>query len=159
MMGVSAQNLMREHSELVSMRDLLLVPHFQAAFPSQEAGDACLMEGGIVHRGPATQGARTSSGRLQLFWVVTPTLQTDTPCNMRVNTTSCVSRVCSGKWCVTTRYNVCYGCAMLTEGLWCVTHCDVVTHWCGVGGGGTGRRWGVGGVTTRVPTCVMDRVK
>ena len=64
---------MRDHSVLFSMRDLLLVPHFQDAFPSQEVGDACLMEGGIVHRGPATQGARTSSGRLQLFWVVTPT--------------------------------------------------------------------------------------
>jgi hypothetical protein len=72
-MGVSVQNLMRDHSVLFSMRDLLLVPHFQDAFPSQEVGDACLMEGGIVHRGPATQGARTSSGRLQLFWVVTPT--------------------------------------------------------------------------------------
>ena len=46
---------------------------FKDAFPSQAAGDACLMEGGIVHRGPSTKGERTSPGRLQLFWVVTPT--------------------------------------------------------------------------------------
>ena len=59
-MGVSVQHLMRSLPELLSMRDLLLKPQFKDAFPSQATGDACLMEGGIVHRGPATKGERTS---------------------------------------------------------------------------------------------------
>ena len=79
MMGVSVQDLMRANPEILALRDLLLEPCFESAFSSsgfssQRAGDACLMEGGIVHRGPGIQGgSRTSAGRLQLFWVVTPT--------------------------------------------------------------------------------------
>jgi len=75
MMDTTVQQLMRDHSEILGMRDLLLEPSFQPMFEQQQPGDACLMEGGIVHRGPALPDVvpRTGPGRLQLFWVVTPT--------------------------------------------------------------------------------------
>ena len=72
-MGITEEQLFREYMHIAAMRDLLL-PDIAFTCGSQRAGDACLMEGGIVHRGPATIcEKRTGRGRLQLFWAVTPT--------------------------------------------------------------------------------------
>ena len=49
-MGVSVQELMRDHSELLGMRDLLLPDLlFQDAFLAQRLGHACLMATQRVH--------------------------------------------------------------------------------------------------------------
>ena len=74
-MGISPQQVMRNHMELFQQRDLLLTSTcLQGVFDSQHPGDACLIEGGVVHRGPAMNAvSRIAFGRLQLFWVVAPT--------------------------------------------------------------------------------------
>ena len=88
-MGMTLEDVMRNHPDIIGMRDLLLRPtadNFHGAFSPQQGdafeaqpGDACLFEGGIVHRGPACKlskkrnaPGRLSFGRLILFWVVSP---------------------------------------------------------------------------------------
>jgi hypothetical protein len=60
----------------VEQRDLLMCPReedFHGALQgAAQPGDACLFEGGIVHRGPAYDSGRNGLGRLILFWVVSP---------------------------------------------------------------------------------------
>ena len=81
-MGMTLEDVMRNHPDIIGMRDLLLRPtadNFHGAFSPQQGdafeaqpGDACLFEGGIVHRGPAYDSGRNGLGRLILFWVVSP---------------------------------------------------------------------------------------
>jgi hypothetical protein len=83
-MGMTLEDVMRNHPDIIGMRDLLLRPtadNFHGAFSPQQGdafeaqpGDACLFEGGIVHRGPACKLSkkRNALGRLILFWVVSP---------------------------------------------------------------------------------------
>ena len=76
LMGMTLEDVMRHHPDIVEQRDLLICPRekdFHGALQgAAKPGDACLFEGGIVHRGPAYDSGRNGLGRLILFWVVSP---------------------------------------------------------------------------------------
>jgi hypothetical protein len=73
---MTLEDVMRHHPDIVEQRDLLICPRekdFHGALQgAAKPGDACLFEGGIVHRGPAYDSGRNGLGRLILFWVVSP---------------------------------------------------------------------------------------